>query len=145
MASPNSPQQAQPNPNPARRRQDAAHVLGRVFGEEVFAALHDGFLRGDLTGVVPLLSATTSKPYLRQAAQAGFVEACVENEAGAAALLLEGDGVDGDAGIDGTGLCARRRRGRREQRGRRHRPDARGAGRPGWRGARAGGERQGRR
>ena len=75
-------------------------MLGRVFGEEVLAALHEGILKGDLAGVVPLLSADTAKPYLRQAAQAVFLAACLENEAGAAALLLEGDGADANAVID---------------------------------------------
>ena len=100
MASPNTLQPVQPGTNPARRQQDAAHVLSRVFGEEVLAALYEGFLQGDLTGVVPLLTATTAKPHLRQAAQDVFLAACLENEAGAAALLLEGDGVDGNAVVD---------------------------------------------
>ena len=58
-----------------------------------------GFLKGDLTGVVPLLAAATAKPYLLQAAREAFV-ACCGGEADEAALLLEGDGVDGNAPVD---------------------------------------------
>ena len=64
------------------------------------ATLHDGFLRGDLTGVVLLLAAATAKPHLRQAGQEAFEDACTVGEAAAAALLLEGDGVDGNAALN---------------------------------------------
>ena len=98
--------QAATNPQPAqpatarRKQAAAATVLGRVFGEEVLAALRDGFLKGDLTGVVPLLAAATAKPHLRQAAQAAFVGACSVGEADAAALLLGCDGIDGNAAVN---------------------------------------------
>ena len=99
MASPNTPQPAHPGADLARRLQDAAHVLGRVFGEEVLAALHEGVLKGDLAGVVPLLTAAGAKPYLRAAVQDVFAAVCDAGEADAAALLLECDGIDGDAAL----------------------------------------------
>ena len=75
-------------------------MLGRVFGEEVLAALHEGVLKGDLTGVVPLLAAATTKPYLRAAAQAAFAAVCEAGEVDAAALLLECEGIDGNAALN---------------------------------------------
>ena len=75
-------------------------MIGRVLGADVVAALHEGFLKGDLTSVVPLLAAATAKPYLLQAAREAFAAACGDNEAEEAALLLEGDGVDGNAAVD---------------------------------------------
>ena len=95
-SSANTSQTHHPGPT-AARKQAAATVVGRVLGEDVFAALHEGFLKGDLTAVIPLLAAATTKPYLRKAAQEVFVAACKDGEANAAALLLEGDGVDGNA------------------------------------------------
>ena len=71
---------APPPPTPARK-QAAANVLGRVFGADVVAALHEGFLKGDLTGVVPLLAAATAKPYLLQAAREAFVAVCEAEKA----------------------------------------------------------------
>ena len=75
-------------------------MLNYVFGEEVLAALHEGVLKGDLTGVVPLLAAATAKPYLRQAVQLAFANVCTTGDVDAVALLLESDGVDGDAVVN---------------------------------------------
>ena len=75
-------------------------MLGRVFGDDVLAALREGFLTGDLTGVVPLLTAATAKPHLRQAALLAFADVCAAGEADAVALLLEFDGVNGDAVVN---------------------------------------------
>ena len=83
-----------------RRKEAAADILNRVFGEEVLASLRDGFLKGDLTGVVPLLAAASTKPYLRQAAQLAFAAVCGTGDADAVALLLEFDGVAGGAVVD---------------------------------------------
>ena len=96
MSTAATPTTAQP-PTPQRKQAAAATVLGRVFGEEVLAALHEGVLTGDLTGVVPLLTAATARPHLRKAAQLVFAEACTAGEADAAALLLGCDGIDGNA------------------------------------------------
>ena len=76
MASATNPpsQPNQPSTNPERKHA-AVTVLGRVLGESVVAALHEGFLKGDLTGVVPLLAALTAKPYLLVAAQEAFLDA----------------------------------------------------------------------
>ena len=63
MSTATHPTSAQPPP-PPRKQAAAATVLGRVFGEEVLAALHEGVLKGDLTGVVPLLAAATASPHL---------------------------------------------------------------------------------
>ena len=94
-----TPTTTQP-PTPRRKQVAAATVLGRVFGEEVLAALHEGVLKGDLTGVVPLLAAATANRHLRAAAQAAFAAVCDAGEADAAALLLECDGIDGDAAVN---------------------------------------------
>ena len=99
MSTANNSTTSQP-PNPRRKQAAAATVLGRVFGEEVLAALREGVLKGDLTGVVPLLAAATARPYLRKAAQAAFAAACAAGEADAAALLLECDGIDGNAAVN---------------------------------------------
>ena len=91
----------QPNTAPVPRREEvAADMLSRVFGEEVLAALHVGVLKGDLTGVIPLLTAATAKPYLRQAAQLAFADVCDAGGVDAAAALLEFDGVDGNAVVN---------------------------------------------
>ena len=92
-------QSAQP-PTPRRKHAAAATVLGRVFGEEVLAALHEGVLKGDLTGIIPLLTAATAKPYLRAAVHDVFAAVCDAGEVDAAALLLEGDGIDGNAALN---------------------------------------------
>ena len=92
-----------PQPNKAstpRRKVAAADMLNRVFGQDVLTALRDGFLTGDLTGVVPLLTTATAKPYLRQAAQQAFADVCDAGDADAVALLLEFDGMDGNAVVD---------------------------------------------
>ena len=75
-------------------------MLGRVFGEDVLAALRDGFLKGDLTSVVPLLAAATAKPHLHTALQETFAGACDAGEADVVALLLECNGVDSNAAVD---------------------------------------------
>ena len=99
MSTATNPQPAQP-PTPRRKQAAAATVLGHVFGEEVLAALRDGFLKGDLTGVVPLLAAATAKPYLRAAVRLAFGSVCGAGEVDAAALLLECDGIDGNAALN---------------------------------------------
>ena len=99
MSTATNPQPAEP-PTPPQKQAAAATVLGRVFGEEVLSALHEGVLKGDLTGVVPLLAAATAKPYLRAAAQAAFAAVCDAGEADAAALLLECGGIDGHAAVN---------------------------------------------
>ena len=99
MSTATTPQTTAP-PTPRRKEAAAATVLGRVLGEEVLAALHEGVLKGDLTGVVPLLAAATAKPYLRAAAQAAFAAVCDAGKADAAALLLECDGIDGNAAVN---------------------------------------------
>jgi len=87
-------------PSAPAHKQAAAKVMDRVLGADVVAALHEGFLKGDLTGVVPLLAAATAKPYLLQAAREAFVAACEDGEAVEVALLLEGDGVDGNVVVN---------------------------------------------
>ena len=87
-------------PTPQRKQAAAARVVNRVLGADVVAALREGFSRGDLTGVVPLLAAAAANPHLLRAAQEAFVDACVGGEADEVALLLEGDGVDGNAPVD---------------------------------------------
>ena len=57
-------------------------------------------MKGDLTGVVPLLAAAIAKPYLRAALQEAFAAVCDAGEADAAALLLACDGIDGNAALN---------------------------------------------
>ena len=54
-------------------------MLGRIF-EYALAVLHEGILKGDLTGVVPLVAAATATPHLRQAAQLAFANVCIFGE-----------------------------------------------------------------
>ena len=88
--------------DPSARKEGAAEVLRIVFGGDVVAALREGFLQGgDFTAVVPLLVGTGAKPHLAAAARGALAAACDAGKAGAAALLLECDGVraeDANAG-----------------------------------------------
>ena len=84
---------------------DAATLLDMVFGADIIAAIHEGFLcDGDYRGVVPLLRAANQ--HVAAATQAAFMVACASGEAGVARLCLETAGgvVDGNAGSQ-TGAC----------------------------------------
>ena len=84
------------NPDAAgREKADAAKLLDLVFGAEVLAAIHEGFLKdGDYRGVLPLLGApATANAHVRAATQAAFEEACAAGEAGVAGLCLAHAGV----------------------------------------------------
>ena len=85
---------------PPRKQAAAATVLGRVLGEGLLAAIHEGFLKGDLAGAVLLLAADSAEPHLRTATQAVFVDACDAGEEDVVRLLLGCDGVDGNAAVD---------------------------------------------
>ena len=80
-------------------KQAAAAVLDRALGEDVVAALRDGFLKGDLTGVIPLLTADAAKPHLRRAVQDIFAAACHAGEDRVFSRLLQW-GVDGHAALE---------------------------------------------
>ena len=88
-----------------REKADAAKLLDLVFGAEVLAAIHEGFLKdGDFRAVVPLLGApATANAHVRAATQAVFEEACAAGEAGVAGLCLAHAGVDGNARVGGDG------------------------------------------
>ena len=95
-----------PPPDAAgREKADAAKLLDLVFGAEVLAAIHEGFLKdGDFRAVVPLLGApATANTHVRAATQAAFESACAAGEAGVAGLCLAHAGVDGDAHVGGDG------------------------------------------
>ena len=71
------------------RKEDAAEVLRMVFGEDVLAAVHEGFLKGgDFTAVVPLLVGPGARPIFAAAVRAALKPACDNGEAGVARLLL---------------------------------------------------------
>ena len=69
-------------------------LLGLLLGEDVVAALHEGFLNGgDFTAVVPLLVGPGGRPDLAAAARGLLTTACDTGEVLTTELLLEADGV----------------------------------------------------